>query len=631
MNFLYPLGLLGLIGIPILIIIYIIKNKYTEQTVSSTYIWTLSERFLKRKNPINKIAGIISLILQILAVLFLSFGIAHPVFTVPGMANKYCIVLDCSGSMRTEQGSSTRFDHAKDEIRNLVNGATDGSAFTLVCAGDATTVYEETTDKKRVLSMLDQTEAGYAGASLDSALSMAQEIFDADTSTLTYLYTDKNYENHQNVEVVNLSNGEQNYALSEVTYTMDGGLEVSGTVTSYESDATLTLNLSVVSGEQTYTEQLTVETGSQGTTFTFDTQYSSFDVLSVSIAQEDAQPLDNTVVVYSAAAENSYSVLIVSDNPFFLQMMFNSTGNAVFETISTEDYTLEYGTDTGAPSYPSGYGLYVYDSFNPQVLPRDGSIWLFGLDSNLPDANFSVQTEVELESSVSLEFSTSTSSTVTALLNGVIRGQEGAAGDTNIHVYKYIKCSPYRNYTSLATCQGSPVIFTTQSAYGNREVVFATTFTDSDMSVTPNFLVLFLNLLEYSFPSVVENPLYNCGDTATVNVVGSVESIRVDSPGSETTYLDTSGVEAKFLLDEVGTYTITVETAGTQRVYRLYSAFPQEESVVTATEYAFSLSGEQSYDGYDGTYDALIILFSLLAVVFIADWVVYCYEQYQLR
>ena len=47
MSFLYPLGLLGLIGIPILIIIYIIKTKYTEQTVASTYLWLLSERFLK--------------------------------------------------------------------------------------------------------------------------------------------------------------------------------------------------------------------------------------------------------------------------------------------------------------------------------------------------------------------------------------------------------------------------------------------------------------------------------------------------------------------------------------------------------------------------------------------------------
>ena len=52
MTFLYPLGLLGLIGVPILIIIYIIKNKYTEQTVSSTYIWTYSEQFLKRRKKL---------------------------------------------------------------------------------------------------------------------------------------------------------------------------------------------------------------------------------------------------------------------------------------------------------------------------------------------------------------------------------------------------------------------------------------------------------------------------------------------------------------------------------------------------------------------------------------------------
>lgn len=71
MRFLYPLGLLGLIAVPILIIIYIIKNKYLEQVVSSTYLWTLSEKFLKRRNPIRMITGIISLILQILAVIFI--------------------------------------------------------------------------------------------------------------------------------------------------------------------------------------------------------------------------------------------------------------------------------------------------------------------------------------------------------------------------------------------------------------------------------------------------------------------------------------------------------------------------------------------------------------------------------
>ena len=49
MSFIYPLGLIGLVGVPILIIIYILRSKYNEQTVPSTYLWILSEKFFKRR------------------------------------------------------------------------------------------------------------------------------------------------------------------------------------------------------------------------------------------------------------------------------------------------------------------------------------------------------------------------------------------------------------------------------------------------------------------------------------------------------------------------------------------------------------------------------------------------------
>ena len=71
MNLIYVLGLLALLAIPIIIFIYIIKNKYTEQTISSTYLWTLSEKFIRKRIPINRLVGILSLILQIIALLLL--------------------------------------------------------------------------------------------------------------------------------------------------------------------------------------------------------------------------------------------------------------------------------------------------------------------------------------------------------------------------------------------------------------------------------------------------------------------------------------------------------------------------------------------------------------------------------
>ena len=119
MSFLYPLGLLGLIGIPILIIIYILKNKYTEQTISSTYLWRLSEKFLKKKKPISKISGIISLILQIVLIILISLSIAHPVITLPNTAKEYCFILDGSGSMNTDENDNSRFDNGKNEIKTI--------------------------------------------------------------------------------------------------------------------------------------------------------------------------------------------------------------------------------------------------------------------------------------------------------------------------------------------------------------------------------------------------------------------------------------------------------------------------------------------------------------------------------
>ena len=162
MNLLYPLGLLGLIGIPVLILIYILKNKYTEQVISSTYIWTLSEKFLKQRTPINKLVGIISLILQILVVLFVSVAVAHPVFTVPNAANEYCFMLDGSGSMNVNEGLQTRLEKGKGEIASIINGSLNGCSYTLIYVGTTTeTVYYKMENKEQALKLLKDIEPAY--------------------------------------------------------------------------------------------------------------------------------------------------------------------------------------------------------------------------------------------------------------------------------------------------------------------------------------------------------------------------------------------------------------------------------------------------------------------------------------
>ena len=127
MRFLYPLGLLGLIGVPILIIIYIIKNKYTEQTIPSTYLWELSERFLKRKKRVNPLAGLLRLILQLRMVISLSFALAHPIVLLPNQAQELCFLIDASGSMNMTVDGESRLDRAKAYAEEQIKGSVEGS------------------------------------------------------------------------------------------------------------------------------------------------------------------------------------------------------------------------------------------------------------------------------------------------------------------------------------------------------------------------------------------------------------------------------------------------------------------------------------------------------------------------
>ena len=103
MSFQYPWGLLLLLAIPVLIVIYILLNKYKEDTVSSSYVWELSKKFIKKKNPINTFSKLLALILQCCAIVFLAFSLAQPIFSFKNGADNIVFILDSSASMKMKR------------------------------------------------------------------------------------------------------------------------------------------------------------------------------------------------------------------------------------------------------------------------------------------------------------------------------------------------------------------------------------------------------------------------------------------------------------------------------------------------------------------------------------------------
>ncbi len=619
MTFLYPLGLLGLIGIPILIIIYIIKSKYTEQTIASTYLWELSERFLKRKRPISRLSGIISLILQILAVTIISLAIAHPIITVPDSAQEYTFILDASGSMHMDAkgGRQSRYEAAKDAILDKISDAVDGSTYTLVNVGDATTViFEKISDKDQAKLLLSELQADYNTPKLTNAIGVAQSYFNDNPSAKTYLFTDMEYKVASNVEVVNVGATVQNYAISGVSHTHEGlDLTVLGYLTSYESDRELNVGLYLDGAEEPVATQSVYVTKGEAEPFELSAKTETYASIEVRILEEDGLDLDNRYIIHDIKSENSYNTLIVSERPFFLKSVIRSMLNAEITVVTPEEYSGQ-----------TGYGLYIFDSISVGEtfrMPTDGTVWLINVDGSVEGSGFTVQGDMVLSRAEKLEVSTSTSTATQKLLDG-LKGND-------IYIQRYVKCGFYRNFTTLLSYKGNPVVFAGTNEYGTREVVLAFDLHQSNLPLLYDYAALMRNLINYSFPDMVDEVNYECGELATVNMIANCDSVRVESPSGEINYLNTSAATDTIAMNEVGVYTITMTVAGTSRTFYIWSSLNEAERVPTQKAESIVLQGQATDEGFDGKYDPLTVMFIVLAIVFLADWMVYCYEKYQLR
>ncbi len=640
MNFTYPLGLLGLIGVPILVIIYIIKNKYTEQTVTSTYIWTLSEKFLKRKNPINKLQKWISLVLQILAVVCVSFAIAHPTLALAGRANDYCFVLDGSGSMAAVVDGESRFDRAKKNIENIIRESKNGSTYTLICASETSAVlYHGITDKEQAIKLLADAEASGAQADFDGALESAQEYFDETPSAKIYFMTDGDYKTYSNVEIVNVAAKETNYALVSAECSIQNSdLVVKGKIAAYGGSGMLTVSVYVddaekPAGQKTVSvvgksdkvnvslndDELASLTLSSATGFEIKCEsVADYQSVRVVVENKDAIASDNEIVLYNVKHGASFDTLIVSEHPFFLKSILNSLGHRQIDVMAPEEY------DAAAVTGLS-YGLYIFDEFTPAELPSNGAVWFFAPSATVANSGFAFQTEAETYEK-SIEYSNSSKSEVKKLLEGLDRNESLTITDYN----KYST-----DFLTLLTCEGSPVVFVGNNGYNNREVVFAFSLNRSDVPLTYNYIRLVSNLLGYTFPQVIDEANYFCGDVVDINVLANTQSIKVVTPSGEEEYLSTEAATAKYTLAEVGLYSVKIRVGSgnnvSERTVYMYSEMPYSESATVSEANSFSIVGTAVAGGRDGIYDNLLALFIILAVIFVADWMVYCYEQYQLR
>ncbi|MDR2903113.1 MAG: BatA and WFA domain-containing protein, partial [Clostridiales bacterium] len=156
MQFLNPLALIGLLSIPAIIAMYLLKQKYKELTLPSLYLWRAASGVSEAQRPWQKLRKNLLMLLQLLLAGLIVLALSRPFLPGTGASSSCVLILDCSMSMGAEDVSPSRFEAAKRAMAAFINAMPAGDVAAIVAMDKNPAVAASFSGEKgRLLAALD--------------------------------------------------------------------------------------------------------------------------------------------------------------------------------------------------------------------------------------------------------------------------------------------------------------------------------------------------------------------------------------------------------------------------------------------------------------------------------------------
>lgn len=639
MNWLTPLGFLGLISLIVLIIIYIIKPNYQQKFISSTYVWKLSLKYRKKKIPISQLRNILVFLCQVLAFITCACILAQPF--IPGTEREdygeKIAIIDASASMRTEIDGVTRFERAVSEVRDLLDEVVQNDgALTVILAGTEASVviqragadyYNEAMDKLDKLVAMESFACTYGTPDIEGAMAQAEEVLNENPECNILFYTGSSYIDAGKVEVIDVSDvSEWNAGILDLRVVNDENyyrFEVD--VACYNRDASIDVYLDV-NGVNITMEQVSISTsaecvGNEVTTVVFDLESGliesgiySYDYAHAYINEADNFEDDNSffryggarqplkVQYYSTLANNFYSGVLMG-----LREAMGGYWDIEIDEIQDSEEMIQMGQ--GKEYAMEGYDIYIFEHMMPPTLPTDGLVILASPNSVPAGADFTMPNWYVAGSEQQLSMEEKSPLT------------EGMVAE-NMTVTRWSYIPVYDGYTPLLSCNGDPIILSKNSET-EKVLIMGLNLNYSNIPLTAEFPLFFYNVLNYYFPETVEKYVYEVNDEITLNARGP--QLDISGPGINKTVTTFPG---SLTIQKPGTYTLLqVPLSGSDIVENFYVRIPASESnteaVIDVLENPFFPPREEAPD-----LDLVFYFALALVCLLFAEWWLQSREQF---
>lgn len=536
----YPLALMAAAALPALAAIYILRNRYRRREVSSLMLWEFAVLSREGGAKVNKLQLPLVFFLELLALALLVTAATGPRWQLPAHARPLVVILDDSASMLAS-GNATGTDSPRAKAAAALDDLLKSRKFLsirLVLAGPKPRVLgSAVTTAPEVREALSQWTCQSPDAALDAAVALANDLGGPQSQLLVLTdhaspgseFTGNRIQwwafgaTHPNLAFVNATrttHGESDRVLLEVA--------------NYSASASASAAYRITSGSNLL----------RSATLNLEPRARQRLILNL---PANTPAIEATLAADALAADNRITLLPAVRKRIRVQ---NSLEDAALRSLV--DKALDA---TGLRSTISATPEVIIH--NARATPAGTNAWGFRFLADTNNATphtgpFIVDTAHPLTRGLALD--------------GVV-WTAGAPG-TNLFGLP------------IVTAGNTPLLAATEDALGRQQITLHLIPDRSTLSATPNWPILFWNLLTWrarETPGLVESN-FRLGSEVSIRAV--TNSVQLTLPGGATRTLTKSAEEFVLEPELPGLYTVNAGGSSWQFAVNLLS--PEESDLSTA-------------------------------------------------
>lgn len=605
MKFLYYWPLALLVLIPVIIIMYLLKQRAVEQPFSSLFLWRELYRNHESDTPWEKLKKNWLMILQILTLLILILALCAPYLLSGGKnAQSVIVVIDNSGSMGMDyDNGKSRLEEAKSQAVSYIQSQSSDTAITLITASssDATLLMSNAKDKSLAIEKIKAIEQTSQSGNLTAAVDMVRTLqLQLEEDSEAVIFTDA-YVPLDNVSgyIVNLYSVVDNAYIDYVSYGyQDEELTVLAKVTNAGRDVLNTdINL-YGDGTMLAIQSVSIPAGESEVVY-FEGLRFTGKVLCAEINESDALEADNRSYDVIVDSETEANVLLVTEQNGYLKKAIELNSGVNLMITSDVDNIAQFETEQ--------YDLYIFDGLTPDHLPENGSVILIGIPypSLYASAYHTEGLMVEAQEQ-----------TITKYM------EDASFGISCGYTFEV----PEFAQSFLTTAEGSVGFYGIMGT----QMIAALGFDihDTQLPLTVDFPILVHNMLnECISTGMTSSSKIDCGASIQISSKLDGDAVVITAPDGTTSSLPT-GTATYTDSELVGIYEVA-QKVGTETISERFAVnFPNSESVVNYTEPTEGAQdGTQVSSAVSTALNLKYIIMILALILLCAEWIVYVKES----